>query len=759
MKIIKHPLFIAVLVLIILNIVLFWKFYFKGLLPFPGDLLVSYYFPWSSGGFPGFDSWTTRKDVTGMDVIRMMYPWKSLVIDQLKAGQIPFWNPYNFSGTVLLANIQSTIFFPGTLLFLLLPLLPSWIFSVIALPFIFSIFWFIFFKSLKLSNPSAIFGSICAANLTYLNVWTEQLVLLQSIFFLPLILWAINRQKYFLIPLFLAFSFFGGHPQTSLYVFILSGIYLIYSKVSLKLIIIIYILALAISSVQLLPTVQLYSHSAREDATLQKSIQNTALPWSNLATILAPDYFGNPATKNFRHNNYDNSLGYAGIIAITLACIGLFTPDKSRLNKFFTLLAIFGLVFALKPMAVIFTYLHIPILSTGFLSRNIFFFELSVAILAALSLDNLLKTKQKILMPIAIISSLYFFLTVITIFFPATDRVVSLKNLILPIGIFITGTTAIIFLKTKFKTLAIILIISLAIFEYGYFFNKYQPFAPSKFVFPNHPVFSFLKTTGYDRYFGIDRAYIENNFATYYRVYAPEGYDPLFSRRYGEFLAASNDGKFPKSVPSYDAYVGKADNEFRKKLFDILGIKYLVDKTDEPEKDFGPNDEKFPASEYTFIKQVNKWKYYQRKSVLPRVFLSGSYILETNPKKIVETFYDASFNPKTIILEIKPTIEPSESIINDAKIVEYIPNRVTIETKSDTPKLLFLSDNYYPGWVATIDGKETPILIADYTFRAITVPEGQHQIIFEYKSKVFYLGLSISLIGLIILGICLKKYS
>ena len=76
----------------------------------------------------------------------------------------------------------------------------------------------------------------------------------------------------------------------------------------------------------------------------------------------------------------------------------------------------------------------------------------------------------------------------------------------------------------------------------------------------------------------------------------------FYIRRYGEMLAASVNGKFPVSVPAYDAYLSKINNATSKKLYDILGVKYLIDKTDDPKNDFGPNDEKFPSDEYTFYK-------------------------------------------------------------------------------------------------------------------------------------------------------------
>ena len=141
---------------------------------------------------------------------------------------------------------------------------------------------------------------------------------------------------------------------------------------------------------------------------------------------------------------------------------------------------------------------------------------------------------------------------------------------------------------------------------------------------------------------------------------------------------------------------------------------------------------------------------------MPRVFLSGNYKVETNPQKTIEIFYNPLFDAKTILLEKKPLLEPTSSQINEAKIIEYTPNKVTIETNSDAPKLLFLSDNYYPGWKATVDGAETLILKADYTFRAISVPAGKHQVIFTYDPLSFKLGIIICIFSLLSWLVILK---
>lgn len=347
-KILKSPLFLVVCFLLLLNFVLFWPLYTKGLLPFPGDLLVSFYFPWSSGGFVGFDPWTTRKDVIAMDVIRQIYPWKSLSIDLIRDWQIPFWNPYNFSGTPLLANLQSAIFFPSNIIYLFLPKLYGYISHVVYLPLIYSVFSFIFLRSLKLSTFSAIFGAIVLTNLSYLTVWAEQIVVIQSALFLPLILYLINRNKILPVSILLAFSIFGGHIQTTFYVYLITFSYLIYKRVAWKLIVTMFLISFGVSAIQLIPSVELYLNSARETSQSQTLFYQSTMPWKNLVTVFAPDFFGNPAVGNFTGRDYGNFQMYFGTISAVLAFMAL------KKNKYFLFAGLCGLIFSLSPFAYIF---------------------------------------------------------------------------------------------------------------------------------------------------------------------------------------------------------------------------------------------------------------------------------------------------------------------------------------------------------------------------------------------------------------------
>lgn len=81
------------------------------------------------------------------------------------------------------------------------------------------------------------------------------------------------------------------------------------------------------------------------------------------------------------------------------------------------------------------------------------------------------------------------------------------------------------------------------------------------------------------------------------------------------------------------------------------------------------------------------------------------------------------------------------------QLMSQLPGRVECLTRRNSPGILVVRDLFYPGWVGTIDGKETDLFRANLLNRALIVPEGQHKVVFEYVPKSFYGGLIISLVG------------
>jgi hypothetical protein len=94
--------------------------------------------------------------------------------------------------------------------------------------------------------------------------------------------------------------------------------------------------------------------------------------------------------------------------------------------------------------------------------------------------------------------------------------------------------------------------------------------------------------------------------------------------------------------------------------------------------------------------------------------------------------------------------DPQEAV----EIVEYSTNRIELRAQLAADAWIILTDTYYPGWKASIDGQsETIIVPANYVFRAIYVSQGLHKIVFQYRPTYFYLCIAVALITL--LGACI----
>ena len=73
------------------------------------------------------------------------------------------------------------------------------------------------------------------------------------------------------------------------------------------------------------------------------------------------------------------------------------------------------------------------------------------------------------------------------------------------------------------------------------------------------------------------------------------------------------------------------------------------------------------------------------------------------------------------------------------KELRWTPNRIEIE--ADGPGLLVLSEIQYPGWNASIDGKSAHIMTRDGIFRAVSLTEGTHNVVFEFQSLTVFIGI------------------
>jgi hypothetical protein len=154
-------------------------------------------------------------------------------------------------------------------------------------------------------------------------------------------------------------------------------------------------------------------------------------------------------------------------------------------------------------------------------------------------------------------------------------------------------------------------------------------------------------------------------------------------------------------------------------------------------------------------------KIYENRTVLPRAFLVSDVYFAANDDDAVQFMQSQEFDPASKVVLVKdgktegmregenslslfPSLHPA--------IISYSPEHVVIDVKAPQDGYLVLTDAYYPGWSATIDGRPAEIERADIMFRAVHVPAGSQRVELRYQPQSFSIGLLISIGTAVVIG-------
>ena len=132
----------------------------------------------------------------------------------------------------------------------------------------------------------------------------------------------------------------------------------------------------------------------------------------------------------------------------------------------------------------------------------------------------------------------------------------------------------------------------------------------------------------------------------------------------------------------------------------------------------------------------------------PRAWLVHSYAVRRDDQEVLALLSRFNYE-KMALFEKQPGCAVEEPSAAEAmpEIVRYEPARVDIKVRAAAPALLVLSDLFYPGWEATVDGRPVEILQANYVMRAVAVPKGAHEVRFLYRPASFRAGVAASAAG------------
>lgn len=715
------------------------------------------------------------------DLIYQELPHRIFARDILLRFQFPHWNPYTFNGMPFFAAIHTGVLYPFNMLISLLSVNISIFWYLLQLMIITHIFFagitmFLFARHKDFSREASFFAAVSYMLCGFFVTHIIHSLMLYILAWMPLIILFIEKgikdeQLHYLIiaGCILGITILAGHPQITFYEFLFLGSYCIYlwfttserKPLQLFSIALIFVIATGIALIQLLPTAELGNHSSRVDWTFEQASEGS-LSFSQLLTFIIPKLFGAwsapestaprfwlPGPKSGYYTYWDTCF-YTGIAVFLFALFQFRNLKKNHFVRFSLIWGIISLSIALGSFFFVYKilFLYIP----GFdrfrsPARILFTWNFLLPILAAATFDQL-KNKvafEKIIKPllisigvcagIGILVAAGFLKNIWSVFlsheetakFTSMQGIVLLINLLfLTLPLILAWKNKITMQQTRFILIAV-LIIDMFIFGLNHhittklnaprFFNEARDLATAlkkeceKEIFrANTRQFSLDNVSPLGKQTGL--MLMKRNQGMIDKIQIQEGYNPLNLLRH---LPPS------KGQPHFD------------RLLDLLNIKYYVNP------DY--------KNQSTPLILFNRDK-------LPRAKMFYQYKLFNNDSLVKEYMLNNNFDYRNILLlSEKPSLAithgAGEMPTHTIKISKYDINEIELQVSTNENGFLWMSEIWYPAWKAYIDGKETKVLCADYSFRAVEIPKGEHKVRFIYQSSFFKWGALLTLFTLL----------
>jgi hypothetical protein len=213
----------------------------------------------------------------------------------------------------------------------------------------------------------------------------------------------------------------------------------------------------------------------------------------------------------------------------------------------------------------------------------------------------------------------------------------------------------------------------------------------------------------------------------------------------------------PLGLAPYRAYRW-AVGERGAPLYNLLGVRYVLANKAEP-----PGDERF-VPVYTANPEID---VYRNDAALSRALLVYRAQVVPDHGAAWQAIHADDFDPtRTVVLEEE---QVARSTYGDdtlalaghepradggsVSFVRYGLNQVELAVSTPVSAALVLSDVYYPGWRAEVDGVPAEVLRADYVFRAVLLPPGEHAVRMVFAPWTWRVGLAVSLVTWGALGV------
>ena len=236
-------------------------------------------------------------------------------------------------------------------------------------------------------------------------------------------------------------------------------------------------------------------------------------------------------------------------------------------------------------------------------------------------------------------------------------------------------------------------------------------------------------------------------------------YDPMQDRRLSRYVSCLNAGKpmelkhisTPQAVPGQSAL----------RLLNLAGVRHLVVRRAENRSAISREWEHLAvegdasgALRLRLVFEDPEVRIYENENAIPRAYFVPDLKLVTDEEEILRTLASSEFDARRCALVEDASLLARQRQRNTETktpgregstwVAHYGSHEVLLTVVAPCDGFVVLTDLHYPGWRAEVDGTPVEIHRANYLFRMVEVGAGAHEVRFVYPGYTFFTGLAMS---------------
>jgi len=679
------------------------------------------------------------------DLANMVLPWLQFEAGEWHKGRFPMWDPYSWAGQPLQGQGQPGAAYPLNWLMFWMPLNPrGWIredvlhWYFVLIHCLGALACYALARDLGRSRGASVVAG-CIFSLGGVLASTDWPQMLNGAVWAPLVflfLFRVARDEKplassLLSGFFLGVAWLSGHHQFPLLISIAAAFtwlaIIFRNPAKLRFAAAAFALTGLAGAFQILPMAEYGRQAVRWVGTENpQGLGETVSYEEHKEYSLKPAGLLGIVVPGVEQGGFAS---FVGAVALTLAIVGSFLRWADPRVRWLSLLALGGILFALGPNSIFHgvMYALLPMVDKARVpAAGGIMFALGLAPLAAFGIDSLAYPDSARITKSAgyILSTFGAVLALASLFFYAAKATPAISDN----RMMITAFAALLFAALLAGIRAggvspgagTICVLLLVLLELGNVTDYWLPAAGNRASNPylyrlatNYDVADYLQSQGEFARFTSDDKEITYNIGDWYGIEAFNGY------------VAS----VPQSLWSQDI--------FSRRVQDILGIRYYVGK--KPSRD----------GQVEVFRGRDGVNVYENPHAFPRVWTVHTSRKVPAAKQAHDLLASEAFDARNEVFLTGENPPRLASCAGDyVSMPHHEPNYIRIDADMQCRGMVILTDNWFPGWRATVDGKRAKIERAYGIVRAVVVERGKHTIEMRYRPLSVYIGAALSSLAL-----------